>query len=163
MHMKRKGLFLDRDGVINEELNYLHKIEDVVFIDEIFDVAKFYAKNDFDIFIITNQAGIARGYFTEEDFDHLSTWIINEFSIRGIIIKKIYHCPHHPDYTGACQCRKPNPGMILQAKEEFDIDLSHSVLVGDKTSDIEAGLNAGITHSYHIEEILNNIDNLPLP
>jgi D-glycero-D-manno-heptose 1,7-bisphosphate phosphatase len=157
-----KALFLDRDGVINEEINYLHRIEDVVFIDEIFSVCRFYLAQGFLIFIITNQAGIAKGIFSESEYQILTEWILNEFSKREIHITQVYHCPHHPDYTGPCNCRKPEPGMLLKAKESYDIDFSQSILIGDKLSDLEAGFKSGIQHSYHIEEILDRLDHLPL-
>jgi len=140
----KKALFLDRDGVINKEKNYLYKIEDFEFIDGVFDTCKFFQNRGYEIIIITNQAGIARGYYTEEDFHKLNNWMLDEFKKRGIKISKVYFCPHHPDFTGMCECRKPNPGMILQAQKEFDLDLSSSILVGDKESDIKAGKNAGI-------------------
>ncbi len=157
-----KALFLDRDGVINEEVNYLYKIEDFIFIDEIFDICKAYQQHDFIIVVITNQAGIARGKYTSADFDKLNNWMLDQFSKKGVRIEKVYFCPHHPDFSGPCECRKPNPGMIFQAQKEFDIILSESVLIGDKISDIEAGLNAGIENSFHIEEILGEFPQLPL-
>jgi len=158
-----KALFLDRDGVINEEINYLHRVDDFTFIEEIFDICHFYKEHGFIIIVITNQAGIAKGYYTEEDFELLTDWMIQEFLKRGITIDKVYHCPHHPDFTGKCDCRKPNPGMILAAREEFDIDLSHSILIGDKLSDIEAGINSGINSVYYMESLRERIKNLPLP
>jgi len=139
-----KALFLDRDGVINIDKGYVHKIEDFEFIDGIFDICEFFQKEGFLIFIITNQAGIARSYYSEKIFQYLTNWMLKEFEKRGINITKVYYCPHHPDFTGKCKCRKPNPGMILTAKKEFDIDLENSILIGDKISDIEAGKNAGI-------------------
>lgn len=161
--MKKKALFLDRDGVINEEINYLFQVEDVVFIDEIFEVCKFYRDNGYLIFVITNQAGIARGHYTENDFEKITQYIHQQFEERGLHIEKTYHCPHHPEITGECECRKPSPGMIIQARKEFNLNLERSVLIGDKISDIEAGLNAGILHSYHIEEILSTLNDLPIP
>ncbi len=140
----KKALFLDRDGVINKEKNYLYKIEDFEFIDGVFESCKFFQDRGYEIIIITNQAGIARGYYTEEDFHRLNNWMLDEFKKRGINISKVYFCPHHPDFTGECECRKPNPGMILQAQKEFGLDLSSSILVGDKESDIKAGKNAGV-------------------
>lgn len=142
--MKSKALFLDRDGVINNEINYLYRIEDFIFIDGIFKLCQNYQKNGYKIFIITNQAGISRGLYNEDDYRKLTVWMINEFSKRGITIKKVYHCPHHPNISGECICRKPNPGMIKQAEMEFNLDLANSILIGDKLSDIEAGKNAGI-------------------
>ncbi|MCB1189792.1 MAG: HAD family hydrolase [Leptospiraceae bacterium] len=144
-----KALFLDRDGIINIDTHYVHKIEDFVFIQDIFPLCRFFFKKGYQIFVITNQAGIARKYYTEADFHILTNYMINEFSKLEIPIQKVYFCPHHPteglgEYKTKCNCRKPAPGMILQAKQEFPIDLSSSVLVGDKESDIIAGLNAKV-------------------
>ncbi|MDR3696326.1 HAD family hydrolase [Mucilaginibacter sp.] len=140
-----KALFLDRDGVVNTDKNYVHKIKDFDFIDGIFDLCKKYQDDGYLIIIITNQAGIARGYYTEGDFEILTEWMINEFKLHGIKISKVYHCPHYPDITGPCSCRKPNPGMIFQAKEDFNLNLEECTLIGDKESDIQAGRNAGIS------------------
>jgi len=140
----KKALFLDRDGVINKEKNYLYKVEEFEFIDGVFDTCKFFQDRGYELIIITNQAGIARGYYTEEDFHKLNDWMLEEFKKRGIKISKVYFCPHHPDFTGECECRKPKPGMILQAQGEFGLDLSSSILVGDKESDIRVGKNAGV-------------------
>ncbi|WP_421919696.1 D-glycero-alpha-D-manno-heptose-1,7-bisphosphate 7-phosphatase [Marinifilum sp.] len=140
----KRALFLDRDGVINKEYNYVHRIEDFDFIPGIFDFCKLFLERDYIIIIITNQAGIARKYYSVNDFNSLTNWMLGEFGREGVNIAKVYHCPHHPDYTGDCKCRKPNPGMILEAKSEFDIDIENSILIGDKISDIESGINAGI-------------------
>lgn len=148
----KKALFLDRDGVVNIEKNYIHKIEDFEFISGILELCKYYKKHGFDIFIITNQSGISRDYYSEEDFEVLTFWMIKEFDKHGISITKVYHCPHHPDFSGKCSCRKPLPGMLLQAQKEYDIDLKNSVLVGDKERDIEAGLNAGLSETYLFNE-----------
>ena len=142
--MKSKALFLDRDGVINKEVNYLYRIGDLVFNDGIFELCQYYQRKGYKIFIITNQAGISRGYYTENDFLILTNWIINEFYLKGIEIVKVYFCPHHPDISGHCICRKPKPGMIKQAQSEYNLDLSSSILIGDKMIDIEAGRNAGV-------------------
>lgn len=151
---KNKALFLDRDGTINIEKNYVYKVEDFEFIDGIFGLIKSYQEKGFLIFIITNQAGIARGYYTEEDFKMLTEWMIDQFLKRGIKITKVYHCPHHPEITGNCECRKPNPGMILDAIKEFEIDPVNSVLIGDKKSDILAGEKAGLGKNIYIQDIL---------
>lgn len=144
----RKALFLDRDGVINKEKNYLYKIEDFEFIDGVFETCTYFQEKGYMIFIITNQAGIARGKYTEEDYQLLTNWMIKEFENESINISKVYHCPHHPDFSGECNCRKPNPNMILKAQKEFDIDLKNSILVGDKNSDIEAGIKATVGMNY---------------
>lgn len=148
--MKNKVLFLDRDGIINEEYNYVYKIKDFHFCDGIFDLCQYYQKKGYLIIVITNQAGIAREYYTENDFNILTEWMIKKFNENSINISKVYFCPHHPEFTGNCACRKPNPGMILDAQKEFDIDLEKSILIGDKESDIKAGKNAGIGRTIFI-------------
>lgn len=145
-----KALFLDRDGVINKEKNYLYKIEDFEFIDGVFETCRYFHQNGYMIIIITNQAGIARGKYTEDDYKLLTDWMLKEFEKENIQISKVYHCPHHPDFSGVCKCRKPNTGMILDAQKEFHIDLSNSILIGDKNSDIEAGINAKVGKNYLI-------------
>jgi len=168
----KKALFLDRDGVINKEKNYLYKIEDFEFIDGVFETCKYFQDKEYIIIIITNQAGIARGKYSENDFNILTDWMIREFEKKDIYISKVYHCPHHPDFSGECECRKPKPGMIIEAKREFDIDLKNSILVGDKNSDIEAGINAGIENLFLVNtghkiiknkyevKVLNNLKEL---
>ena len=148
----QKALFLDRDGVINVEVNYLHKIEDFKFIDGIFDLCKYYINLGFIIIVVTNQSGIARGYYTEKDFNILTLWMISEFKKKGIEIKRVYYCPHHPNFSAKCSCRKPEAGMLLEAKKDFNIDLKKSIMIGDKERDIEASLNAGLHESYLFDE-----------
>lgn len=144
----QKALFLDRDGVINVEKNYLYKIEDFEFIDGIFELCRYYQKKGYKIFVVTNQSGIARGYYDEDDFTTLTLWMVDEFKKHGIDIQKVYFCPHHPSISQKCSCRKPDSAMLLQASDEFDIDLKNSIIVGDKESDIEAGLKAELSTSY---------------
>lgn len=144
-----KAIFLDRDGVINKEKDYVYKKADFEFIDGVFEALTYFQAQGYLLFIITNQAGIARGYYTEEDFLILNDWMLQQFASQGIRITKVYFSPFHPDYGAGKYkkdsfCRKPNPGMILQAKEEFNINLAESILIGDKETDIEAGINAGI-------------------
>jgi len=146
--IKSKALFLDRDGVINKEKNYVFKIEDFEFIDGIFDFCEYFQRKGYLIFVITNQAGIARGFYSENDFSTLTDWMVGQFEQRNICISKVYHCPHHPEITGPCDCRKPNPGMILQAADEFNLELRESILVGDYEHDLKAGENAGIVKNY---------------
>jgi len=144
------ALFLDRDGVINVEKDYLHKIEDFEFIEGVFKTCRYFQSKGYLIIVITNQSGIARGYYSDQDFATLTTWMEREFAKEDITIAKTYYCPHYPSITGACSCRKPNAGMLLQAQEELHIDLAHSILVGDKLSDIQAGQKAGIEQNYLI-------------
>jgi D-glycero-D-manno-heptose 1,7-bisphosphate phosphatase len=147
-----RALFLDRDGVINIEKDYVYKIEDFKFIDGIFELCRHYQNLGYLLFVVTNQSGIARGYYDESDFDKLTSWMIEQFLKEGISITKVYHCPHHPDISGACECRKPKSGMILEAQKEFDLDLKNSILIGDKEHDIEAAIDAGIEESYLFDE-----------
>jgi len=140
----QKCLFLDRDGVINKEYDYVHKIENFEFIDGVFEACAKANQLGYEIIIITNQAGIARGFYGEEEFSQLTQWMLEQFSKNGVKITAVYHCPHHPKFSGDCSCRKPKPGMILLAKQEHNIDLNASILVGDKESDMEAGFNAGL-------------------
>ncbi len=150
--MSKKALFLDRDGVVNVEKEYLYKQEDFEFIDGIFELCQHYQEQGYMIFVVTNQSGIARGYYSEADFSKLTEWMIREFDKRDIKIEKVYHCPHHPKLSGECSCRKPKPGMLLEAAREFDVDLANSIIIGDKERDIEAGLNAGLRETYLFDE-----------
>ncbi len=143
-----KAVFLDRDGVICKDTNYLHKIQNFEFIDKTIDALKLLSKTDYKIIIVTNQAGIAHGFYTEEDFFKLNNWMLNKLKSKGIRIDKVYYCPHHPDakvakYKINCNCRKPKTGMLKKAAKEFNINVKNSFLVGDKTSDIKTGENAG--------------------
>jgi len=151
-----KALFLDRDGVINIEKNYLYRVEDLEFIDGIFEVVKYYYDKGYLIIIVTNQSGIARGYFSEDDFWNLMYKITKEFEKRGVKLTHIYYCPHHPDITGECECRKPKPGMILEAIRTYNIDPQQSILIGDSKRDIEAANNAGIENTYFVKNNLKD-------
>lgn len=152
---KQKALFLDRDGTINVEKKYVYKAEDFEFQPGIFDLIRRYTKQGYLIFIITNQSGIARGLYSEKDYLQLTDWMLGEFEKRGIKIEKVYHCPHHPEITGPCLCRKPNPGMILEAIKSFNIDPKQSVLIGDAERDLEAGRRAGIGKNLYIQDLLD--------
>jgi D-glycero-D-manno-heptose 1,7-bisphosphate phosphatase len=140
----RKALFLDRDGVINRDLGYVHKKEDFIFIERIFDFVKIFTEQGFDVFIITNQSGIARGFYTEEDFEKIKRYVENSFWKEGIEIVKTYHCPCHPEFNEVCECRKPEPKMLFDARDEFNIDLSQSIFIGDSETDFLAGQSAGV-------------------
>ena len=139
-----KALFLDRDGVVNVDKGHVYLREQFEFSKGIFDLCRKYAGEGYIILIITNQAGIAKGLYTGSDFNDLTKWMVKQFRKKGITITKVYHCPHHPDVDGYCGCRKPAPGMILQAINDFDLDISKCVLIGDKDTDLEAGRRAGI-------------------
>jgi D-glycero-D-manno-heptose 1,7-bisphosphate phosphatase len=140
--MPNKTIFLDRDGVINQEKNYLYKIGDFIFIDGIFDACKYFHNLGFRIIIITNQSGIQRGYFTETDYLNLTHWMLDEFKKNNIEILDVFHCPHGPN--SLCECRKPMSGMFIKAKEKYNINMNKSWAIGDKEDDIIAAKNAGI-------------------
>lgn len=144
-----KAIFLDRDGVINIEKNYLHKAGDFEFVEGVFDVLKKLQTLGYIFVIVTNQSGIGRGYYTQNDFDILTAWMLEEFEKNGVKIAKVNFCPHAPEEI--CGCRKPSPKMILDAANEFNIDLQKSWMVGDKFIDIESALNAGIPKSNTIQ------------
>ncbi len=149
MYNKNKALFLDRDGVINIDHGYVHLIKDFVFIDGIFDLCQKALELGYIIIIVTNQGGIGKGLYSEEDFQKLTKWMLESFSKRNIKIAKVYHCPYHPDsenkeYKETAYDRKPSPGMLLKAKEEFDIDMQKSLIIGDKNTDIIAGKSVDI-------------------
>ena len=143
--MSIKTIFLDRDGVINKEINYLHKIDDFEFIDGVFETCQYLISLDYQIIVITNQSGISRGFYTEKDFQIITEWMIAEFQKNDIIILDIFHCPHLPNSN--CNCRKPKPGMLLDAKYKHNIDMQNSWLIGDKEIDIIAANSAGISNT----------------
>jgi D-glycero-D-manno-heptose 1,7-bisphosphate phosphatase len=136
----RKSLFIDRDGVINEDTGYPYKPEHIRFNEAIFPLCKLAVQKGYLLIVITNQAGVAKGKFAEEDVKALHEWMAGEFAQRGVTITGFYYCPHHPDaavpaYRVACSCRKPKPGMIERAAKELNIDIKKSLVVGDKPSD----------------------------
>lgn len=146
--MKTKALFLDRDGIINVDHGYVSKIKDFEFVDGIFDLVKLFVDAGYLIFVVTNQSGIGRGYYSEEDFTVLTDWMIEAFKTKELKIEKVYYCPHSPEEK--CHCRKPETGMIEQALEDYPVDLADSWLIGDKQSDIDLAMNASIRSSIYI-------------
>ena len=151
--MLNKALFLDRDGVINYDYGYVGSIDKFKFIDEIFNLVRNANDHNFKVIVITNQSGIARGYYSEDDFINLNKWMIQSFRKRGCKITETFYCPFHPKeginiYKQKSFDRKPNPGMILKAAQKYSIDLKKSILVGDKISDIMAGKAAKIPTLY---------------
>jgi D-glycero-D-manno-heptose 1,7-bisphosphate phosphatase len=143
--MTRRALILDRDGVINVDTGYLHRIEDCVFIDGIFELVQSFYQQGFAIIIATNQAGIGRGYYSEADFKLLMDWMCEQFAGK---IEGVYHCPDHPEGVGVYRrqnsWRKPGPGMLLQAARDFNLDMARSWMIGDKETDVEAARGADV-------------------
>jgi len=138
-------VFLDRDGVINEEVGYLHKIKDFKFINGVIDSCNYFLSLGYQIIVVTNQSGIGRGLYKEEDFHILNQWMLDNFEQEGVRILDVFFCPHGPDDN--CYCRKPKPGLFKDAKEKYDIDMNKSWMIGDKEADIEAANNAGISQT----------------
>ena len=143
--MTIKTIFLDRDGVINKEVEYLFRIADFKFNEGVFDACLYFQNLDYKIIIISNQSGIARGYYSERDYLELTKWMLDQFNIKGISILDILYCPHGPEST--CNCRKPKPGMLIEAKYKYDICMKDSWMIGDKETDIEAANLSGITNT----------------
>lgn len=153
LNERKKAIFLDRDGTINVDKDYLYKIEDFQFEPKADEALKILYDLGYILIIVTNQSGIARGYYSEEDVEILHQDLSKILQEKGIEISKFYYCPHHPTkgvgkYKTDCECRKPNPGMLLKGIEEFSIDTSLSYMVGDKKSDVDAGLKAGVTSIF---------------
>ncbi len=146
----RRAVFLDRDGTINVEKDYLHKVEDFEFIPGAPQAIKRLKDGGLLVIVVSNQSGIGRGYFDEQAVEILHEHIQAELTVYGTAIDAFYFCPHHPVhgvgvYQVDCNCRKGAPGMLLQAAEDYNIDLTRSFMVGDKLADIEAGERAGCT------------------
>jgi D-glycero-D-manno-heptose 1,7-bisphosphate phosphatase len=159
MRLKRRALFLDRDGVINIDTGHAHLIEQIQFVPGIFDLVKFAVRLGYLVVVVTNQAGIAKGFYSEAQFQELTDWMKEQFSINGSEIADVLFCPHHENavvdrYKVVCACRKPNPGMLLEAVRRHDIDTAASVLVGDHWSDLIAAQRAGVGKLY----LLGNAD-----
>ena len=151
--MKRRALFLDRDGVINKDFGYVYEVERLEYVDGIFELSRKAKSKGYLIIVITNQAGIGRGYYSEQQFLDFMDIIKAKFIKEDCEIDAVYYCPHHPtagigEYRKNCKSRKPNNGMILRANKDFSIDQENSILVGDKSSDIQAGLDSGIKNLY---------------
>jgi len=143
--MTIKTIFLDRDGVINNDTGYLYKVEDCKFINGVFEACQYFKSLGYQIIIVTNQSGISRGYFSEKDFQIISDWMIDQFQANNINILDIFHCPHAPKYK--CDCRKPEPGMFILAKNKYNIDMNKSWMIGDSERDITAANLAGIQNT----------------
>jgi len=141
--MTIKTIFLDRDGEINKEVEYLFRISDFEFIDGIFDACLHFQKLDYEIVIVTNQSGITRGYYNENDYQKLTGWMLDQFNDNGINILDTFYCPHTPE--SLCECRKPKPGMLIEAKHKYNINMKDSWMIGDSESDIKAANAAGIS------------------
>ena len=156
MPAKARAAFIDRDGVINEERNYVHRIEDFVLLPGVAQGLALLRDAGFRLIVVTNQAGIAHGYYEQIAMERLHNHLREQLALQDVVLDAIYFCPHHPhgsvkELAIECDCRKPSPGMLLQAAEDFDLDLSASVLIGDKLSDVQAGKKAGVGRVVIVE------------
>lgn len=153
-----KALFLDRDGVINIDLHYVSKIEDIVYVEGIFSLMNYFQNLGCKIFVITNQSGVARNFFKIEDVINLHSKMNNFFISKGIQIKEWKICPHLP--SDNCRCRKPSTGMLDDIIQEYSIDVNNSYLIGDKISDIQAGNKAGIKNLFILKSEYFSVNSL---
>ncbi|KTS27309.1 D-glycero-beta-D-manno-heptose 1,7-bisphosphate 7-phosphatase [Pantoea sp. BS_8] len=149
MANKVPAIFLDRDGTLNVDHGYVHEIDHFQFIDGVIEALQQLKKMGFALVVVTNQSGIARGTFSEDQFMQLTEWMDWSLADRDVDLDGIYFCPHHPDatveaYRQQCDCRKPQPGMLLAAQEELHIDMAASYMVGDKLEDMQAAQAAGV-------------------
>ena len=157
-----KAIFFDRDGTLIKEKHYINSADDVEIISGVEEVFSFYNELGYKIFIISNQSGIARGKITTSQYTEVDKKT-RSLITNGDLIVDSFYCPHHPDITGDCNCRKPNTGMLLEAKEKYDIDLTQSIIVGDKISDVKlvetANLAKGflVKTGHGLEELQKNI------
>ena len=152
----RKAAFLDRDGVINKDKAYVHRWEDFEFVPGAVEGMRRLQEAGYALVIVTNQSGLARGYYTEAQYQALTASLRQELSRQGVELEGVYHCPHHPKGSVPalsidCGCRKPSPGLLLQAARELNLSLSDSLLVGDKPGDIEAARAAGVGRAYQVQ------------
>ena len=153
--MSERALFLDRDGVVNEEVGYLHRADEVRFVDGIFSLCRTAAGLGYRLIVVTNQAGIARGYYSEADFDVLMEFMRGKLRAEGIELDAVFYCPFHPEhgvgkYKREHEDRKPGTGMLQRGAREFGVELSKSVMVGDRCSDVGAANAAGLRQMFLI-------------
>ena len=161
-----KNIFLDRDGVINVDTGYIGNFSRIEFMSDSITALKKFTDKGIKLFVITNQSGLARGFFDWQQYCLLNAKILESLQNYGINILEIFTCPHHPEgsvkqYSIKCNCRKPEPGLILTACEKYDLNVAECMLVGDKISDIQAGKAAGIHECYLLsnkksEEVIDN-------
>lgn len=149
-----QALFLDRDGVINHDAGYTSSIEKFQFIEAIFDLCRAAIRSGYLLIVVTNQAGIGRGYYSEHDFLKLTAWMCERFELEGVPITDVFYCPYHPEHgIGRFRKnsfdRKPNPGMLLRAAKKHRLDLKRSIMIGDNDSDMQAALRAGVGRRFH--------------
>jgi D-glycero-D-manno-heptose 1,7-bisphosphate phosphatase len=147
--MQRGAVFFDRDGVLNQDRGYVYRIEDFVWIEGAREGIRLVNQLGFYVFVVTNQSGVARGYYSEHDITQLHTWMQNQLTAFGAHIDDFRFCPHHPhatllEYRKVCNCRKPKPGMISDLLHTWDVNPKKSFFIGDKNTDLQAAASASI-------------------
>jgi D-glycero-D-manno-heptose 1,7-bisphosphate phosphatase len=163
MPVKNKAVFLDRDGVLNQEMgDYVCRFEDFHILEN-FETLKILQDRGYLLVVATNQGGLAKGWYSENELAKMHKHLKEEYQKHGIVITDIFYCPHHPDFTGDCDCRKPKPGLLLQGIEKYNIDPAKSYFIGDRERDMEAATAAGvkgilIDSNQPLSDILDLID-----
>ena len=152
----RKAVFLDRDGVINKDFGYVHRWEDFEFIPGSIEAMRKLQDSGYALVIVTNQSGLARGFYTQQQYHQLTETYVQYLAAQRVFLDGVYFCPHHPkgavpSLAKECDCRKPAPGMFHKAARELDISLSDSLMIGDKSSDVEAARAAGVGHIFSVD------------
>jgi D-glycero-D-manno-heptose 1,7-bisphosphate phosphatase len=143
---KNKAVFLDRDGVLNKELgDYVCRLEDFKVLEHNFEALKELQQRGYLLIVATNQGGLAKGWYTEQQLAEMHQHMRNVYAEHGVTFTDMYYCPHHPLFTGDCDCRKPKPGMLLKGIAQHNIDPAQSYFIGDRERDVEAGESAGVT------------------
>ena len=144
MPQKNKAVFLDRDGVLNHEMgDYIRRIEDFEVLDN-FAALKELQDRGYLLIVATNQGGLAKGWYSEDELAKMHQKLIDDYSAHGVRFTDFFYCPHHPDFTGDCDCRKPKPGLLVKGIEKYNIDPARSYFIGDRERDVIAGTAAGV-------------------
>ena len=159
----RRAVFLDRDGTLNKDVGYVHRKEDWQWLPGVAEALKRLRAVGYVLVVVSNQSGIARGMFDREALRQLEDWVNTELAAKNAAIDAWYYCPHLPEITGPCECRKPEPGLLLQAARDLDLDLANSWMIGDRVRDVQAGLAAGCQSILLHPEGSDNSDDDDVP
>ena len=159
----RRAVFLDRDGTLNKDTGYIHRKQDWQWLPGVVETLKRFHAVGYLLVVVSNQSGLARGMFGEDDLRALEAWINEDLAAQNAVIDAWYYCPHLPEVTGPCDCRKPEPGLILRAAADLNIDLARSWMIGDRVRDVQAGLAAGCSCVLLRPPVGAYEDNVPVP
>ena len=159
----RRAVFLDRDGTLNKDVGYVHRKEDWQWLPGVAEALKRLRAVGYVLVVVSNQSGIARGMYDREALRLLEEWVNEELAAKNAAIDAWYYCPHLPEITGPCECRKPEPGLLLQAARDLDLDLANSWMIGDRVRDVQAGLAAGCQSILLHPEGSDNSDDDDVP